>query len=41
MSVLEYIAGFLIGCLTVLTLVIAGLVLFIPDAARYLKLKNK
>jgi hypothetical protein len=37
---LERIGGFLIGCLSVLTLVLVGVVMFIPDAGRYLKFKN-
>jgi hypothetical protein len=36
----ERIAGFLIGCLTVLTMVLVGVVMFIPDAGRYLRVKN-
>jgi hypothetical protein len=37
---LERIAGFLIGCLAVLAIVVVGVVMFIPDAGRYLRVKN-
>lgn len=37
---LERIAGFCIGCLTVLTLGIAGVFRFIPDAGKYLHTKR-
>lgn len=33
---LERIAGFFIGILTLLTLFLAGVILFIPDVGKYL-----
>jgi hypothetical protein len=40
MGLLERISGFLIGCLTLLTLFVVGVVLFVPDAGRYLRVKS-
>jgi hypothetical protein len=37
---LGQIGGFFLGILTVLTLAISGVILFIPDIGRYLKMKN-
>jgi hypothetical protein len=39
-GLLERIAGFLIGCLTLLVLFLIGVVMFIPDAGRYMRVKN-
>ena len=37
---LEKLAGFCLGVLTVIFLGLVGAVLFIPDAGRYLRLKR-
>ncbi len=37
---LERIAGFFIGLLTLLILGLVGVVMFIPDAGRYIRVKN-
>jgi hypothetical protein len=37
---LERIAGFFVGCLTVLTLGIVGVFLFIPDIGKYMHVKR-
>jgi hypothetical protein len=34
------IGGFFLGVLTLLTLAIAGVILFIPDLGRYLRMKS-
>jgi hypothetical protein len=40
MGILERLAGFMIGLLTVLILAIAGVFMFLPDFGRYLRVKS-
>jgi hypothetical protein len=37
---LGQIGGFFLGVLTMLTLAISGVILFIPDIGRYIKMKR-
>lgn len=37
---LERISGFLIGVLTLIAMGLVGVVLFLPDAFRYLRIKS-
>ncbi len=37
---LERIAGLMIGSVTLLALALVGVIRFIPDAGRYLRMKN-
>jgi hypothetical protein len=39
-SILERMAGALLGLLTLLILAVGGLVSFIPDAGRYIRVKR-
>ncbi len=40
MGILERLAGAVISLLTILLLLVAGVILFIPDAGRYLRIKR-
>ena len=37
---LGQIGGFFLGILTLLTLMVSGVILFIPDVGRYLRMKR-